>query len=56
MEWEYCRKQYSGGEVEIIKAGEYNLVEFITNLSPSGISDLGLSRLSDLVVESMRYR
>ena len=56
MEWEYYRKQYSGGEVKIIKAGEHNLVEFFTNLSPSGISDLGLSRLSDLVVESMSNR
>lgn len=42
-----------GGEVKIIKAGECNLVEFFRNWSPSDISNLGLIRLSDLVVESM---
>ena len=53
IEWEYYRKQHSGGEVKIIKAGECNLVEFFRNWSPSDISDLGLIRLSDLVIKSM---
>ena len=53
IEWEYYRKQHSGGEVDIIKAGECNLVEFFRNWSPSDISDLGLIRLSDLVIKSM---
>ena len=53
IEWEYYRKQHSGGDVKIIKAGECNLVEFFKNWSPSDISDLGLIRLSDLVIKSM---
>ncbi len=53
IEWEYYRKQHFGGQVKIIKAGESNLVEFFRNRSPSDISDLGLIRLSDLVVKSM---
>ena len=53
IEWEYYRKQHSGGEIKIIKAGECNLVEFFKNWSPSDISDLGLIRLSDLVIKSM---
>jgi len=53
IEWEYYRKQHSGGEIKIIKAGECNLVEACKNWSPSDISDLGFTRLSDLVIESM---
>ena len=53
IEWEYYRKQHSGGEIEIIIAGECNLVEFFRNWSPSDISDLGLIRLSDLVIKSI---
>ena len=46
-------KAASGGDVKIIKAGECNLVEFFKNWSPSDISDLGLIRLSDLVIKSI---
>ena len=53
IECEYYRKQHSGGDVKIIKAGECNLVEFFKNWSPSDISDPGLIRLSDLVIKSM---
>ena len=53
IEWEYYRKQPSGGDVKIIKAGECNLVEFFKNWSPSSISDLGLIRLSYLVIKFM---
>ena len=56
IQWEYYRKQYCGGEVKIIKAGECNLVEFFRNWSPSDISDLGLIELSDLVIKSMKDR
>ena len=53
IEWEYYRKQHSGGDVKVIKAGECNLVEFFKNWSPSAVSDLGLIRLSDLIIKSM---
>ena len=53
IEWEYYRKQHSGGEVKVVKAGECNLVEFFRNWSPSDISDLGLIRLSDLIIKSL---
>ena len=53
IEWEYYRKQQSGGDVKVIKAGECNLVEFFKNWSPSAVSDLGLIRLSDLIIKSM---
>ena len=39
--------------MKIIKAGECSLVEFFRSCSPSDISDLGLIRLSDLVIKSM---
>lgn len=53
IEWEYYRKQHTGGQIKVIKSGECNLVEFFRNWSPSDISDLGLIRLSDLVIKSM---
>ena len=53
IEWEHYRKQHSGGDVKIIKVGVYNLVEFFKNWSPSGSSDLGLIRLSELLIKSM---
>ena len=43
------------GKIKVIKSGECNLVEFFRNWSPSDISDLGLIRLSDLVIKSMAY-
>ena len=53
IEWEYYRKQHTGGQIKAIKSGECNLVEFFRNWSPCDISDLGLIRLSDLVIKSM---
>ena len=53
IEWEYYRKQHIGGEIKIIKSGECSLVDFFKNWSPRDISDLGLIRLSDLVIKSM---
>ena len=53
IEWEYYRKQHTGGQIKVIKSGECNLVEFFRNWSPCDISDLGLIRLSDLVIKSM---
>ena len=53
IEWEYHRKHHAGGEIKIVKSEECTLVGFFKNWSPRDISNLGLIRLSELVIRSM---